>query len=104
MIPAVSANLHVVKVASQDAPAAALQSKWGETAEAQLPKDVSFLLWPGTAVDSHLDVTAAPRAPLAKDTQVASIVVTAGSQSETLPLKTDTKFTRPGLKWHLLRH
>src|SRR5205085_3056535 len=89
LIPAVSANLHVVKVAAQDAPAASLQSKWGQTADAQLPKDVSFLLWPGTAVDSHLEMAQPPKAPLAKGAQVANIVVTAGNQSESLPLKTD---------------
>ena len=52
----------------------------------------------------HLETTAAPKAPVAKGAQVANIVVTAGGQTETLPLKTDTAFYRPGLKWRLLRH
>ena len=103
LIPATASNLHVVKVAAQGAPAATVDSRWGESGDATLPKDVSFLLWPGTPVNSHVEQPQAVDAPLAKGAEVGNAVISAGNQSETMPLKTDTKISRPGLKWRLLR-
>ena len=103
LIPVVSSNLHVVKVAAQGTTAATIKGKWGESAEAALPQDVSFLLWPGTPVDSRIEGAQPMRAPMKKGTQIANLVIVAGGQNQTFPLKTDTKINKPSLSWRLIR-
>jgi D-alanyl-D-alanine carboxypeptidase (penicillin-binding protein 5/6) len=99
LLPTVSANLHVVQVATAGEPFADYTTAWGATAQAVAAADESLLVWGDTPVTTTVEASASGEA--AAGTEVGAATVTAGQQTVRVPLALDRDIPGPDGWWRL---
>ncbi|AJW79039.1 D-alanyl-D-alanine carboxypeptidase family protein [Clavibacter michiganensis] len=99
LLPTVSANLHVVRVAVAGEPFADYTTAWGATAQAVAAADESLLVWGDTPVTTTVEASGSGEA--AAGTEVGAATVTAGQQTVRVPLALDRDIPGPDGWWRL---
>jgi len=99
LLPTVTANLHVVRVATAGEPFADYTTAWGATAQAVATEDESILVWGDTPVTTT--VAASGTGEAAAGAPVGTATVTAGAQSVQVPLALDRAVPGPDGWWRL---
>ena len=99
LLPTVTANLHVVQVASAGEPFADYTTAWGATAQAVATEDESLVVWGDTPVTTTVEASGSGEA--AAGTQVGAATVTAGQQAVRVPLALDRAIPGPDGWWRL---
>lgn len=100
LIQDASHSITTVKVARVGMQAAQVSAPWTNPLTADMAKTVSFVGWPGMAVQLNVH-----HVPLGKTisagSEVATVTVTAGTQSATIPLTVSQGITAPSYQWRL---
>jgi D-alanyl-D-alanine carboxypeptidase (penicillin-binding protein 5/6) len=99
LLPTVTANMHVVQVATAGEPFADYATSWGATAQAVSTADESLLVWGDTPVTTTVDAPTVGEADAG--TEVGAATVTAGQQSVRIPLALDRAIPGPDGWWRL---
>jgi D-alanyl-D-alanine carboxypeptidase (penicillin-binding protein 5/6) len=99
LLPTVTANMHVVQVATAGEPFADYTTAWGATAQAVATSDESLLVWGDTPVATTVEAGGTGEA--AAGTEVGAATVTAGQQSVRVPLALDRALPGPDGWWRL---
>ncbi len=102
LAPAVGQGVQKLRVVAQNAPTAAIASQWGGETRALAGSDVDFLIWPGMAVQSTLDLQAPP-VPIAQGVSLGTLNVRAGNLSASVPLRAEKTLASPSILWRLTR-
>jgi D-alanyl-D-alanine carboxypeptidase (penicillin-binding protein 5/6) len=99
LLPTVTANMHVVQVATAGEPFADYATAWGATAQAVSTADESLLVWGDTPVTTTVEAMSAGEADAGAE--VGAATVTAGQQSVRIPLALDRAIPGPDGWWRL---
>jgi D-alanyl-D-alanine carboxypeptidase (penicillin-binding protein 5/6) len=99
LLPTVTANMHVVQVATAGEPFADYETAWGATAQAVATADESLLVWGDTPVATTVEASGTAEA--AAGTEVGAATVTAGQQAVRIPLALDRALPGPDGWWRL---
>jgi D-alanyl-D-alanine carboxypeptidase (penicillin-binding protein 5/6) len=99
LLPTVTANMHVVPVATEGEAFADLATAWGATAQAVSTEDASVLVWGDTAVVTAVAVE--PVGVAAAGARDGTVTVTAGEQTIQVPLALDRAIPGPDGWWRL---
>lgn len=99
LLPTVTANLHVVQVATAGEPFADYTTAWGATAQAVATEDESILVWGDTPVTTT--VAAGGTGEADAGAPVGTATVTAGAHRVEVPLALDRAVPGPDGWWRL---
>jgi D-alanyl-D-alanine carboxypeptidase (penicillin-binding protein 5/6) len=99
LLPTVTANMHVVQVATAGEPFADYTTAWGATAQAVATEDESILVWGDTPVTTTVAADGTGEADAGA--AVGTATVTAGAQSVQVPLALDRAVPGPDGWWRL---
>lgn len=94
-------NLRTETLPSVGGSYAVVNSKWGDKANLSTSNVPTFIGFPGLKVDAKLIDNAVPHLPIAKDSTIEELQVTAGSQSQTYGLQADAALGKPSLLWRV---
>ncbi|KZC94767.1 MULTISPECIES: D-alanyl-D-alanine carboxypeptidase family protein [Clavibacter] len=99
LLPTVTANMHVVQVATAGEPFADYATPWGATAQAVATEDETLLVWGDTPVTTTVAARGASEGDAGDP--VGTATVTAGAQSVQVPLALDRAIAGPDGWWRL---
>ncbi|WP_445441962.1 D-alanyl-D-alanine carboxypeptidase family protein [Clavibacter sp. km1a] len=99
LLPTVTANMHVVRVATAGEPFADYTTAWGATAQAVSTADESLLVWGDTPVTTTVEASGTAEAEAGAP--VGTATVTAGEETVQVPLALDRAIPGPDGWWRL---
>ena len=95
-------NLQQMILVKEGAQVGALSSAWGQTAAIAATKGVTAIVWPGLTVAETLETKPLGDSVTA-NTETGQLVVKAGGQTATVPVRSVGGITRPTAVWKLER-